>query len=153
MTWQETRRHIFESGQPRAAAAIARAIAVGILKPARGQNCVDCGAPAVEYDHRDYNKPLVVEPVCRSCNVLRGKAVPADPPVVLPETKYLDAHEVIRFFGSFADTAKHMGVTRQTIYNWFFYRDLPTCRAEQAERLSRGVLRPRLYRYWELSHS
>lgn len=36
--------------------------------------CVDCGAPAECHDHRDYSKPLHVEPVCRSCNVRRGPA-------------------------------------------------------------------------------
>lgn len=34
--------------------------------------CVDCGETASHYDHRDYLKPLEVEPVCPSCNKLRG---------------------------------------------------------------------------------
>lgn len=38
--------------------------------------CVDCGARAEHYDHRDYNKPLLVEPVCRICNFQRGPAAP-----------------------------------------------------------------------------
>ena len=38
--------------------------------------CVDCGAPAIHYDHRDYSKPLDVEPVCQSCNISRGPAIP-----------------------------------------------------------------------------
>ena len=38
--------------------------------------CVDCGKRAEHYDHRDYTKPLEVEPVCRSCNKLRGPAHP-----------------------------------------------------------------------------
>lgn len=36
--------------------------------------CVDCGAPADRYDHRDYSKPLDVEPVYCSCNGRRGPA-------------------------------------------------------------------------------
>ena len=36
--------------------------------------CVDCGAPAVAYDHRDYRFALHVEPVCTKCNVRRGSA-------------------------------------------------------------------------------
>jgi hypothetical protein len=28
------------------------------------------------YEHRDYTKPLQVEPVCRSCNALRGPGKP-----------------------------------------------------------------------------
>lgn len=37
--------------------------------------CVDCGAKAVGYDHRDYSTPLEVEPVCQRCNARRGPAV------------------------------------------------------------------------------
>ncbi len=35
--------------------------------------CADCGCRACEYDHRDYMKPLQVDPVCRSCNAARGE--------------------------------------------------------------------------------
>jgi len=28
-----------------------------------------------EYDHRDYNYPDIVDPVCHSCNKKRGKAL------------------------------------------------------------------------------
>lgn len=38
--------------------------------------CVDCGHRATGYDHRDYYKPLEVEPVCRRCNHRRGAAYP-----------------------------------------------------------------------------
>ena len=34
--------------------------------------CVDCGEIATCYDHRNYYKPLDVEPVCYSCNQQRG---------------------------------------------------------------------------------
>lgn len=36
--------------------------------------CTDCAGPAVAYDHRRYSDPLAVEPVCQSCNLLRGPA-------------------------------------------------------------------------------
>ena len=36
--------------------------------------CVDCGAKATVYDHRDYRRPLDVVPVCHRCNLLRGPA-------------------------------------------------------------------------------
>ena len=42
----------------------------------RTMQCADCGSSAKEYEHRDYNRPLSVEPICRSCNVKRGRAVP-----------------------------------------------------------------------------
>lgn len=38
--------------------------------------CIDCGLRATQYDHRDYMQPLVVDPVCRKCNRLRGPAAP-----------------------------------------------------------------------------
>lgn len=41
-----------------------------------GVPCVDCGDPATGYDHRDYRKPLEVDPVCNPCNRRRGVALP-----------------------------------------------------------------------------
>lgn len=41
--------------------------------------CVDCGRPACEYDHRDYKKPLEVDPVCKVCNFARGPGLHRDP--------------------------------------------------------------------------
>lgn len=37
--------------------------------------CVDCGKRAVHYEHRDYNKPENVDPVCIACNARRGAAI------------------------------------------------------------------------------
>lgn len=43
--------------------------------PRREIPCSDCGSEiATVYDHRDYFEPLIVEPVCGSCNVKRGPA-------------------------------------------------------------------------------
>ena len=39
--------------------------------------CVDCKINrATQWEHRDYNKPLAVDAVCQSCNILRGPAIP-----------------------------------------------------------------------------
>jgi len=47
----------------------------GLLKPLDGSvACVDCGAAACCYDHRDYKNPLAVDPVCLRCNAARGAA-------------------------------------------------------------------------------
>mgnify|MGYP003473459537 CR=1 FL=1 len=54
--------------------AIKPHIKSGTIKRASECTCVDCGKPAKDNDHRDYLKPLEVEPVCRSCNVKRGAA-------------------------------------------------------------------------------
>jgi hypothetical protein len=40
-----------------------------------GIKCSDCESPAKEYDHRDYKKPLEVEPVCMACNAARGPGI------------------------------------------------------------------------------
>lgn len=57
--------------------AVAKAIAAGALKPIGEHDCADCGVKAEHYDHRDYSKPLEVEPVCRRCNYRRGSATTA----------------------------------------------------------------------------
>jgi len=51
---------------------VAAAVLKGILPHPRSCLCKDCGLQADAYDHRDYLKPLDVEPVCHSCNKLRG---------------------------------------------------------------------------------
>lgn len=58
----------------RANAVIGREVARGRLQPARTLQCVDCGRQALDWDHRDYSKPLEVEPTCRACNQKRGPA-------------------------------------------------------------------------------
>jgi hypothetical protein len=69
-------RRRFWNGQSQAHAAVSQAVKKGFLKPAKEFTCSDCDNPATDYDHRDYGRPLDVEPVCRSCNLLRGKALP-----------------------------------------------------------------------------
>lgn len=59
-------------------ATVSRAVRLGILAPVRTQKCMDCGAQARQYDHRDYNLPLTVAPVCHRCNQARGPAVKYD---------------------------------------------------------------------------
>lgn len=56
---------------------VAKAIRKGDLAHPSCFPCADCGGPAKEYDHRDYSKPLTVDPVCRKCNVRRGSAIGA----------------------------------------------------------------------------
>jgi len=52
------------------------AVAIGLLPSLSAGDiaCVDCGRNAYCYDHRDYSMPLVVVPVCGSCNSKRGPA-------------------------------------------------------------------------------
>lgn len=65
---------VFGSGQYLAQLQVAQARRRGDL-PAPG-TCVDCSAPATDYDHRDYSRPLDVEAVCRGCNLRRKSAAP-----------------------------------------------------------------------------
>ena len=60
----------------RALYAVTVAVATGVLPSLRSGAvpCKDCGKPATQYDHRDYAKPLEVEPVCGRCNLERGAA-------------------------------------------------------------------------------
>lgn len=54
---------------------VSKAIKAGILRKLDGSiKCVDCGKIAVHYDHRDYRKPLKVDPVCAYCNHHRYEA-------------------------------------------------------------------------------
>lgn len=63
--------------QGRAHGAVQTAIKRGILPSLKGGDyaCTDCGGVALEYDHRDYGRPLDVQPVCRGCNHKRGTAI------------------------------------------------------------------------------
>lgn len=55
--------------------AVRKAIMKGILPRLDGSiRCVDCDRSARYYDHRDYGKPLEVDPVCVRCNARRGPA-------------------------------------------------------------------------------
>lgn len=59
--------------QERASQSLHKAILAGRIQ-GHGP-CVDCGSPAVHYDHRDYFQPLIVESVCSTCNTRRGLAI------------------------------------------------------------------------------
>jgi hypothetical protein len=65
-----------KNGGYKAHQQVKKAVASGILATVRELKCLDCGNQAEIYDHKDYNKPLEVEPVCRSCNNKRGSAIP-----------------------------------------------------------------------------
>lgn len=70
--------HGDKPNKPKQAAAhriVSTAVKAGIISPIDSQTkCVDCGSVAKVYEHRDYNKPLDVVPVCHSCNAKRGSA-------------------------------------------------------------------------------
>jgi hypothetical protein len=61
--------------QHRAAHVVLRAVRSGAIPEAKTLACVDCGKPAQCWDHRDYDKPMHIEPVCRGCNKARGPAL------------------------------------------------------------------------------
>lgn len=72
-------QRVKNEGQLRARDAVRYAIEIGKIKNLTNEFilCVDCkNERAIHWDHRDYNFPHSVEPVCRSCNLKRGKAIP-----------------------------------------------------------------------------
>lgn len=82
-TYCDTCRVAYQKAQKRAGRAVTRAVARGLMPPARDLECVDCAErwqyrrKAVHYDHRSY-KPadlLKVEPVCAMHNFARGRAI------------------------------------------------------------------------------
>lgn len=60
----------------KAAAAVTKARAMGLLPDPSTLSCFDCGSPAQCYDHRDYRLPLHVWPVCYKCDAARGCGEP-----------------------------------------------------------------------------
>ena len=60
----------------RAHGKVSTAVKCGDLPKVNTLQCIDCGLPARQYDHRDYYKPLAVVPTCISCNHKRGPATP-----------------------------------------------------------------------------
>jgi hypothetical protein len=58
-----------------ACSKVSHAVLKGLLPRVSTQVCVDCGAPAKDYDHQDYTRPLAVEPTCRPCNHKRGPSL------------------------------------------------------------------------------
>jgi len=74
--WKKYYQHSLDTGQAQARWAVKNAIIKGeILSLSKNTILCSCGKRAEVYDHRDYNKPLDVIAVCRSCNYLLGKAV------------------------------------------------------------------------------
>lgn len=80
------------NGRRLATAAVSKAKEEGLLPRPETLACVDCGKQAAQYDHRDYGQPLNVDPVCRSCNNVRGHAKPINPLIVTGLlTRFLEA--------------------------------------------------------------
>ena len=67
--------HIAERVKNKVYALVKSAVYKNKLPSPYSLKCVDCGADATIYDHRDYSKPLEVEAVCHSCNIIRGPAI------------------------------------------------------------------------------
>lgn len=96
--------------------AVTKAVKRGELPHPRTLLCADCNSPANGYDHRDYSTPLVVAPVCRSCNHKRGQAANHD----------LGSHDITPFGrwikrqprGASAEIARSLEVTRALVAMW-----------------------------------
>jgi len=122
-------------GRKNAHGKVRYAIKRGVLPPITdGVLCVDCGNQATEYDHRDYNKPLDVEPTCRRCNMRRGpgidvgerkihstrsKAYKIETALYLLEFDNLEERmkEILSFITA-EQFAEELGVTEKEINKW-----------------------------------
>ncbi len=62
--------------QTKALSVVMKARLSGKLADPSTLQCVDCAQPARVWEHRDYLKPLDVEPVCYPCNQRRGFTMP-----------------------------------------------------------------------------
>lgn len=88
---------------------LTKAVRIGKIRRPSEFDCADCGKRAQHYDHRDYSKPLDVEPVCRGCNARRGHAVQYPLTEIFPE-------RVVRLRAAgetWAVIGQVLGVTRQ----------------------------------------
>jgi hypothetical protein len=83
----------------RAAQIVRRAVVDGSLPSLKEINvlCVDCkGKRAVHYEHRDYGKPLEVDPVCQGCNLRRGPALLSTMPKPMVSARSLKTFAKLR---------------------------------------------------------
>lgn len=80
--------------------SVAWAVKKGVLPRLDGSiACADCSNPATEYDHRDYDRPLAVDPVCHSCNKKRGAGANGtvdSSPVRIREALYEEMKELAK---------------------------------------------------------
>jgi hypothetical protein len=122
------------NGGRAAAVKVKIAIRKKLLPPPTDFKCMDCGVPATCYDHRDYNKPLDVQPVCSRCNTLRGSAIPTTETVVVkkqkakqnssfeknvaPSVTGLTKARAIELAGSSNKLAKLLDLHRSAIFHW-----------------------------------
>lgn len=71
--------------------------------------CVDCGRRADRYEHRDYHKPLSVEPICLACNRIRG---PVGCPQQLQRRALIQPANALADQAESSDHRKEMRITR-----------------------------------------
>lgn len=71
---EDEKPHSLTPEAQRAHAAVFRAVQRGDLPDLKEEfvKCEDCPRRATAYDHRCYDLPLEVTPVCKSCNAKRG---------------------------------------------------------------------------------
>ena len=78
----------------RAHARVLYAVRSGRLAHPFSKLCVDCGAPAAEYDHRDYSQPLLVVPVCKILNDPLARSFFLEQPVLVRQSLQKHLHSL-----------------------------------------------------------
>lgn len=110
--------------QRKAGAIVLQAVIDGKLPHPRTLRCKDCAHWAKLYDHRDYDKPLKVEPVCWRCNKLRGPEGPRRMPVKNPrkiaarEKPIHTSTMIDKAGGTMQALADLLGISRQAVHRW-----------------------------------
>jgi hypothetical protein len=129
--------------------AVTKAILNGELPIINTRYCVDCGAFATKYDHRDYSQPLLVEPVCNSCNRKRGPATwhkeTIEAESIGVKSATMKKADVVKFFGSETNVAMTLGISKQAVNGWT--EIIPEGAAYKLQVLTAGKLKvdPEVY--------
>jgi hypothetical protein len=114
--------------------------------------CSDCAERASCYDHRYYQYPLLVEPVCSSCNTKRGPALDftANNVKISIQDKHLTIAEAalkraIFLAGGSRKMAKLLNITRQAVESWAVAPATRAAKIEAETGVQRVELRPDIY--------
>lgn len=79
--WPPKPQKKLSKARQEAAYAVRQAMKSGVLvnlyRDYHEIQCSDCDRKASCWDHRDYSRPLDVEPVCHGCNNRRGAGINA----------------------------------------------------------------------------
>ena len=134
MTAYVSKTYKIDMADTRAHAAVAAAIQTGRLVRPTELACIDCGKPAIVYDHYlGYAREhwLDVEPVCVSCNALRAWQKPDVSPGVVSAVLIRLPTWLVEELDA---DARASGRSRNAHVTWLLQRAYPAAAAKHPER-------------------